>query len=231
MPKTAPKKSRRRSDYVIWDRLAGVPIPNESGPRKPIYTDRWYVFNQDSGDIKAGQHVWVKGKLDSIGMFCETIIKNPDGSNKTKHVNVRNFQLRLHADLVPIGEEHYNYGVRTIGQRIEKIRDLARELGDTLAYYEPEEDSEHPDDDAADAEHAAEALAILADLPKPPTALARIKFAYRLTTPDGWDSLDTAKELGDDVRKILEVLEESGHGDDEWTQALEETMDWFNEFS
>lgn len=230
MPKTAPKKSRRRSDYVIWDRIGGGTIPDETGPRKPIYTDRWYVFNQDSGDIKAGQHVWVKGKLDSIGMFCETMIEHHDGSADSKRVNIRNFQLRLHADLVPHGKEVWNYGVRTIGQRIERIRDLARELGDTLAYYDPEEDSEHPEDDAADAENAVEALAILVDLPKPPTSLARIKFAHRLRTPDQWDELDTAKELGDDVRKILEVLEESGHGDDEWTQALEETMDWFNEF-
>ena len=121
--------------------------------------------------------------------------------------------------------------LRTIKERITSLKAEARGLAMAVRDLEDEDLGE---DDGVygdqDIEHAAWGLVAVTDLADQPAAVAGLVVAYR-PRPD-WNDMDRARDIGDELREIVEEIEKAGLAGEavEFGDELDGALAWFSEF-
>lgn len=117
---------------------------------------------------------------------------------------------------------------RSIGERIEALREEAKILALYLQEPDEEFDDEDDEDREADTDIALGLMEVLEQVEDPSPEVAALMVVYR-PRPD-WDDLDQARDVRDELEKIDEVFRASGIEDEGFEACLEELYGWMFDF-
>ncbi|OJW13129.1 MAG: hypothetical protein BGO49_20240 [Planctomycetales bacterium 71-10] len=117
---------------------------------------------------------------------------------------------------------------RSIGERIEALREEAEVLALCLQEPDDEFDDAADEDREDDTDAALGLMEVLEEVLDPSPSVAALLVEYR--PRPGWPTLDRARDVRDELELISEVFEASGIEDECFGACLEALHGWMYEF-